>query len=145
MNGNSGSGGPPGQGAIVPTTANIQQIGHLVRYWVHYDNSLTELNKQLREVRNLRRNYESQILQGLRGANMKNPVIQIAGGRLTVAEEKHSQPLSFKTIETLLQQYYRLKPGKPDETKEILAFFRANRTSEVSEVLKRIHTPAPQG
>lgn len=145
MNGNGtggGTGNPPG--AIVSSPANIQQIGHLVRYWVHYDNALAELNKQVREIRNLRRNYESQVLQGLRAANMRHPVIQIAGGRLTIGEEKHTQPLTFKAIETLLHQYHRQKPGTPDQTKDILAFLRENRTSDVSEVLKRVHTPGPQ-
>jgi hypothetical protein len=93
----------------------------------------------------MRKNYEAQILQGLKGVNMSHPVIQIAGGRLTVGEEKHTQALNFKTLETLLHQYYRQKPGRPDDTKEILNFIRQNRTSEVSEILKRIYTPSPEG
>lgn len=141
---------PPGSDAIVHrggggAPSNIQQIGNLVRFWVHYDNTLTELNKQTKQVRDMRKNYEAQILQGLKGVNMSHPVIQIAGGRLTVGEEKHTQPLSFKTLETLLHQYHRQKPGKPDDTKEILNFIRQNRTSEISEILKRTHTPSPEG
>ena len=55
-----------------------------------------------------------------------------------MVEEKHSKPLSFSSLETMLQDYYRQKsvPGK-DETQDILKFIKAHRTLETTQRLKR--------
>ena len=127
--GGGGSGGP------------LQQLGNLIRYWVHYDNVLQRLNKEVKEARDHRKNYETQILQGMREAKLANPVIQITGGRILVSEERNTAPLSLKSLELLLHQYHRMKPGRPDETKDIMNFIKANRAVEVAETLKRIQNP----
>jgi hypothetical protein len=119
----------------------LQQLGNLIRYWVHYDNVLQRLNKEVKEARDHRKNYETQILQGMREAKLANPVIQITGGRILVSEERNTAPLSLKSLELLLHQYHRMKPGRPDETKDIMNFVKANRTVEVAETLKRIQNP----
>jgi hypothetical protein len=149
---------PPSRGPIVPHggsggAANggdasqppIQQIGNLVRYWVHYDNTLQQLNKEVKEARDHRKNYETQILQGMRAARLTNPVIQITGGRIVISEERHHAPLSLKSLEQLLHQYHRMKPGRPDETRDIMNFIKANRTVETAESLKRMYTPGAAG
>lgn len=134
-------GGGGGGGGGANDTPSIQQIGNLVRYWVHYDNVLQGLNKQVREARDCKKNYETQVLQGLHAARLTNPVIQITGGRIVISEERHHAPLSLKSLEQLLHQYHRMKPGRPDETRDIMNFIKANRTVEVAETLKRIQTP----
>jgi hypothetical protein len=114
-----------------------------VRYWVHYDTNLQALNKQVKATRDARNAYETQILQGLRTANMgANPVIQIAGGRILVSEERYQQPLSIRAIEEFLHQYYRQKPGARDETADILKFIKAQRKVEMTPCLRRQMTPA---
>jgi hypothetical protein len=126
------SAGAGGAGAV-----NTQQLANLVRYWVHYDSILAGLNKDAKLAREARAGYEGQIVTMLRASNLQHPVIQIGGGRLVLAEEKHQQPLSFKNLELLLHQYYRTRPGSRDETPEILKFIRANREVEVSTTLRR--------
>jgi hypothetical protein len=118
----------------------MEAIGNLIRYWVHYDNTLTALNKQAKTVRDTRNNYEAQILQAFKAANLTNPIVQIAGGRLTVGEERHTQPLSYKNLELMLHLYYRQRPGSRDETADILKFIKAERTSESTACLRRSHT-----
>ncbi len=143
---------PPSRGPLVPHGGSgdggqppIQQIGNLVRYWVHYDNILQKLNKEVKEARDHRKNYETQILQGLHTARLTNPVIQITGGRIVVSEERHHAPLSLKSLELLLHQYHRMKPGRPDETRDIMNFIKSNRTVDVAESLKRVYTPGVPG
>ena len=131
---------PPGAiqaGGTAAGAINTQQLANLVRYWVHYDSILSGLNKDVKSAREARTGYESQIITMLRASNLQHPVIQIGGGRLILAEEKHQQPLSFKNLEILLHQYYRTRPGSRDETAEILKFIRANREVEVSTTLRR--------
>ena len=122
---------------------NAEEVGNLIRHWVHYDSMITALNKQAKNVRDLRNTYEQQILQRLRLANAENVVIQIANGRILVGEDKHSTPLSFRNLETSLHQYYRQKPGQPDETAAIMRFIRSQRHVEVTKCLKRQNTAAP--
>jgi len=98
------------------------------------------MNKKIKDMRDTKSGYEQQILQHLKASNMKQPVIQIAGGRILVAEDKTSQPLSFTMLETMLNNYYAAKPGSRPETKEILKYIRENRTSQISPCLKRVMT-----
>lgn len=116
---------------------NLETIGNLVRHWVHYDNSIAAINKQLKNVRDLRHTYEAQILQMLQASSLKNPVIQIVGGRLNVVEDKTQQPLTFTMLETMLDRFYDTKPGAKRETKDILKFIRENRSVQISQALKR--------
>ena len=120
-----------------PIPTLTQQIGNLIRYWVHYDNTLARLNKEVKDTRDKRNNYEGQVLQMIRQANMTNPVIQIGGGRVTIGEDKHQTPLSFTAIESMLHQYYAKKPGARDETADIIKFIRSNRESHMTPCLKR--------
>jgi hypothetical protein len=120
---------------------NLESFGNLVKHWVHYDNTIASINKQIRNLRDLKHTYETQILQMISAAQMKQPIIQIAGGRLVVGEDKSHQPLTFSMLETMLDKYYASKPGSRPETKEILKFIRENRTSQATTCLKR-HTNA---
>ena len=115
----------------------VQQIGNLVRYWVHYDNTITTLNKQTKAARDMRTTYETQILDSLKTSNIVDPVIQIGDGRLIVSADKHTAPLTFTSLDSLLHQYYGKKPGSKDETADILKFIKENRETTVTPCLKR--------
>lgn len=129
--------GSGGGTAAAPNGFNTSLFANLIRHWVHYDTAIGDLNKQIKQVRDTRANYESQILTMLAASPLKNPVIQIGGGRLVVATDKQSQPLTYKNIETLLHQYYREKPGAKDETADILQFIKMKREVTTSQVLRR--------
>ena len=123
-------------GTISPV--DMTELGNQVRYWVHFDNLLLNLNKQVTDTRNKRQAYETNIINTLKASNHEKAVLQIAGGRILVAEEKHAKPLSFSSLETMLQSYYRQKniPGK-DETQDIIKFIKGYRTIETTQRLKR--------
>ena len=123
-----------------PTPMNLESFGNLVKHWVHYDNAIAELNKQIKNLRDLKSAYEKQVLQQLQSSSIKHPVIQITGGRLLVGEDKVSQPLSFTMLEGMLNNYYAKKPGSHNETKDILKFIRENRTIQSSPTLRRVNT-----
>jgi len=130
---------------LVPAPApslDPEAIGKLVRYWVYYDNKIKELNDENRKLRSTKDAYEQQVLQHLKASNMVNPVIQIGGGRIVVGEDKNQQPLSYTMLETTLTKYYGLKPGAKNETKDILAFIRAQRTVQSTPCLKRVTNPS---
>lgn len=125
---------PPQQGIVA---LNTQELGNLVRYWVHYDDAVAALNKQIQNIRKLRTSYEAQILQRLSASKQEGAIIQIGDGRVTVGDEKQAQPLSFKTLETFLHEYHLEKKKPIDETAEILKFIRGRREINVTKSLKR--------
>jgi hypothetical protein len=126
--------------AIQPSPPpDTQEIGNLIRYWVHYDTSLANLNKQARQMRDAKNATEERILGLFKANHLNNPIVQIVGGRILVANEKHSESLNFKNLETHLHQYYRQKYGEGrDETKDILKFIKEQRQVITTPCLKKV-------
>jgi hypothetical protein len=117
---------------------DTNELGAWVRNWVHYDNLAQGLNKQVQNARKLKDDFEGKILQNLKTHKMENAVIQIAGGRLHIGEEKHATPLSLGRIEELLHGYYMSKGRQSvDETAEIMKYIKAERGHDVVQKLKK--------
>ena len=122
---------------------NTQEVGFHVRNWVHYDNLATSLYRQTINARKVRDEFETKILDSLRASNMENAVIQIAGGRIIVQEERHNQPLTLTRIEEILHTYY-VSRNMPDDTQNIMKFMKKQRGFEISKKLrKQAGPPAP--
>ena len=117
---------------------DTQGLAQMIRSWVHFDNLAATFNRQAQQARTAKARWENDILEYLRKVKMTNAIIQIAGGRLTVHEEKHSQPLTLQRLEQLLHEYYGQRPpGSTDETTDILAFIKQNRGSTTDTRLKK--------
>ena len=121
---------------------NSQEIGFLVRNWVHYDNLATGLYRQTVNARKVRDEFETKILDSLRVSNMENAIIQIAGGRLIVQQERHNQPLTLTRIEEILHTYYTSR-NMPDDTGNIMKFMKKQRGFEVVKKLRKQSGPPP--
>jgi hypothetical protein len=120
------------------TQMDTQSLGVMVRSWVHFDNLAATFSRQAQQARSARARWEEQILGILRANKMTNSIIQITGGRLTVAEEKHSQPLTLQRLESLLHEYYSKKPaGSDDETMDIMNYIKQNRGHTLETRLKK--------
>ena len=121
---------------------NTQELGNFVRNWVHYDNLASSLSKQTQNARKIRDTFENKSLEDLRTHNMESAVIQIQGGRLLVAEERHNQPLTYTRLEESLKAFFIEKQkaaGRPivDDTAAILKFMKSHREVEVVKKLKK--------
>ena len=121
---------------------DTQEVGFNVRNWVHYDNLATGLYRQTINARKVRDEFETKILDSLRTSNMENAVIQIAGGRLIVQEERHNQPLTLTRIEEILHTYY-VSRNMPDDTPNIMKFMKKQRGFEVVKKLRKQSGPPP--
>ena len=120
------------------TPIDMAELGNQVRHWVYFDDLILNLNKQVQDSRQKRQIYENNVIHTLKTAKHENAVLQIVGGRILIAEEKHTKPLTFTSLELMLNEYYRQKgsPGK-DETQEIIKFIKGHRTLETTTRLKR--------
>ena len=123
----------------------MNELGNLVRHWVHFDNEALNLSRQAAASRANRDLYEQRIMATLKQANHESAVIQIAGGRIVVNEERHSQGLTFKSLESMLHEYFRQRPGPfQDETASILKFIKGTRQVEMTKRLKKITASSPK-
>ena len=125
------------------TVVEKEDIANLIRNYVHYDNLASNFQKQTQNARIVRDDFERRIIHELKAKNMENAVIQIVGGKLKIIEEKHNAPLSFKSLESTLQQYYQSKKMN-DDTSNVLKFVKEHREFEVVSKLKKIPQLPPQ-
>jgi len=124
--------------AAASTQLNTQSLAEMIRSWVHFDNLAATFTRQSQQARTARSRWETQIIDYLRQTSMVNAIIQIAGGRLTVNEEKHANPLTLQRLESLLHEYFSKRPpGSNDETTDIMAYIKANRGTNVETRLKK--------
>ena len=126
-----------GTGLAAPL--DMQNLGTLVRHWVHYDTQAAALARQVTAARQARDDVEDKIIRTLQGANYEHAVIQVAGGRILVNEERKTQSLTFKSLEEMLHEYYRQRPGPfQDETAAVLKFIKGHRQVETVKRLKKM-------
>ena len=130
-------------GASSSTQIDLNSFGTLVQAWVRADTAVTDYNKEATRMRKERDTYEQQIIRTLKQANHEKAVIQITGGKLVVADDKTTQPLTFTSLEEMLHSYY-MTAGRRDETREIIKFVKENRTVEHGLKLKRIAVADPR-
>lgn len=111
-----------------------------VRQWVHFDNVAENLNKQIANVRTLRTEYESKVLELLARQNLRNATLRVTGATLQCATKSKSTDLSWTFLEEQLHEYFRTK-GTPDQTGDIITFLHRHRGGKTVEYLKK--TPIP--
>jgi hypothetical protein len=117
---------------------NTNTLADMIRSWVHFDNLAATFTRQGQQARTARSRWEVQVIDYLNKTNMANAIIQIAGGRLTLVEEKHANPLTLQRLESLLHEYFSKRPpGSNDETNDIMNFLKSNRGSTVETKLKK--------
>jgi len=125
-----------------------EDVGEIVRNWVHYDNLTSTLSRQTTTARNLRDQYEKLLFDTLKEKGAQNAVIQISGGRLHFQEERRVLPITYERLQEGLAGYYN-SAGKPDETPHIMGYLRKHKTIETNTKLKKIGGvvpgPASQG
>jgi hypothetical protein len=124
----------------LPLQPNTQDLAHYVRNYVHYDNLATGLYRQTVNARKVRDDFEDKILADLRTHNMEHAVIQIAGGRLVVHEERHNQPITLGRMEELLHGYF-ISKNIPDDTPNIMKYIKKQRGYETVKRLKKQSGP----
>lgn len=117
---------------------NTQTLADMIRSWVHFDNLAATFTRQTQQARTARARWEGQIIDNLKQTKMTNAIIQIAGGRLTVHEEKHANPLTLQRLEELLHGYFQQRPpGSDDETSDIMNYIKSHRGSVIETKLKK--------
>ena len=124
--------------SLQPTlpTPPPDDLATTVRQWVHFDNLAENLNKQISNVRTLRGQYETKVLDLLTKQNLRNTSLRINGATLQYATRSKSTDLSWTFLEEQLHEYYRTKGGR-DDTTDVLNFLHGHRGGKMIEYLKK--------
>ncbi len=116
--------------------ASPDDLSTAVRQWVHFDNLAENLNKQIANVRTLRNEYESKVLELLARQNLQHASLRVNGASLQYATRSKATDLSWSFLEEQLHEYYKTK-GTRDDTSDILNFLHRHRNSKTIEYLKK--------
>ncbi len=116
----------------------IETMTKWVQSWVHYDGLASAHNRQSTNARKIRDEYESHIINSLKGTPQENMIIQIHSGRLQIMDEKHLQPLTMGRLEDILHDYYKKNhPTGLDEANNILRYVRENKGYTLTKRIKK--------
>lgn len=117
-------------------TASSAELADAVRHWVHFDNLAENLNKQINNVRSLRSQYETRVLELLETAGLKKANLKITGATLSCATRYKQNDLSWTLLDEQLHNYFKAR-GQRDDTKDILDFLHHRRGGRTVEYLKK--------
>lgn len=116
---------PPTNSVVNVTPMTPQQaLAKGVRNYVYYDNLAQNLRRQATNSTKLRDMYQEQIMNHMSQQNMEKAVIQVAGARLEIVDEKNAPSLSIQFLEQVLPLYYQQKGTQHDETQKIIQFIK---------------------
>ena len=127
---------------------NTDTLAHNVRGWVHYDNMIAALQKQLTNARKQRDTFEEYVQALLTQNNMLNAVIQISGGQLQIQEEKSTAGLTIKSLQESVTSFFKNHPEIPNaETLaiELMNQIKQQRVINSTSRLKKLKAPPTQG
>ena len=117
--------------------SNNAELSEAVRSWVHFDNLAESLNKQVANVRNLRNQFETKILEIMDRMGLQNASLKITGAVLQRAQRSKQSDLTWSFLEEQLHEYYKTSGARGDETAKIMAFLQTHRGTKSVEYLKK--------
>lgn len=144
----AGSGQPMNTVNVAPMTPQ-QALAKGVRNYVYYDNLAQNLRRQANNATKLRDMYSEQVLNHMTQQNMEKAVIQVAGARLEIVDEKNSPSMSIQFLEQVLPLYFQQKGTQHDETQKIIQFIKNYKhtnttfTKKLKKTLTGGKLPAP--
>lgn len=122
--------------SVSTTSASSAELADAVRHWVHFDNLAESLNKQINNVRALRSQYETRVLELLDASGLKKANLKVTGATLSCASRYKQNDLSWTLLEEQLHDYFKSR-GQRDDTKDVLAFLQRHRGGRTVEYLKK--------
>ena len=106
-----------------------------IKEWVRLDNKHSELNNELKQLRDKKNECSNDIINFFELKDIENPTINITGGKINFVDQKISNPLSYKFLEDCFKEYFE---NNDEKCEELLNFIKSKRTYSNNKNLKRI-------
>lgn len=104
-----------------------------IKEWVNCDNQLNNLKSETKQLRENRNNLTSEIFHYVHENNLDNSVIEISDGTLKFQQTNYSSPLTFKFLETCLNECI----SNEEQVKQIIKFIKCKREIKTNYEIKR--------
>lgn len=104
-----------------------------IKDWVTCDNHLNKLKQQSKILRDKKNNLNNEIMNYVHENNLDDSIIEISDGTLKFQKTNYSSPLTFKFLETCLNDCI----SNEDQVKKIIKYIKQKREIKVSYDIKR--------
>ena len=112
--------------------ATKEQLVHLVTEWMDSDNSIKNMQKALKEVRDRKRMLTEKLVHVMKDNEIE--CFDINDGKLVYSKSKTKQAVSKKVLLDALNKYFC---DKPETANEIVDHILDSRTEKITETIKR--------
>jgi len=106
-----------------------------IKEWVTIDNKIKQLNDQLSDLRENRKDLGTRILQHVTTERLDNATVNISDGSLRFVNTKSYSPLTYKFLQKCLMEYFK------DErlVSEFIIYMKNNRENNCNLDIKRYY------
>jgi len=108
-----------------------------IKKWVEIDNNIKSLSQQLKELRNQKNNYNTDIINYIQNNNLENATIKIGNGKLKFIDINQQQPLTYKFIYEKLYYYFG---NDKEKALDIINYLKSGRNIKTSKEIKRTYS-----
>lgn len=104
-----------------------------IKRWVNIDNQITELNQNIKSLRERKRQLNSEIYNRVNSENLHNACINISDGKLKFITTNQTLPITLKSLEKSLVCCIE----DPSDVKYIMEFIKSKREIKQISDIKR--------
>lgn len=107
----------------------------LIRQFVHIQAQIDTLNKQIAQLRESKKQFESGLINQLRASGLSNYGITYQGRKIYIGNDNTYDTLTFKFLEECLTKLYN---GNKTQAKQVIDFIKQQRLTqkETNSVIK---------
>lgn len=106
-----------------------------INHWIEYEELISKLNKNIKQLREKKNNLEEHILISLKENNLDNKKLKIANNHITYNITNTLPPISLKLLETILSQL--LNEDSKTKIIEKIHQFREDNKSKIISLKKK--------
>jgi uncharacterized protein YhaN len=106
-----------------------------IQQWVSIDNQMKQLSDKMKELRDKKIMLNDAIFTHVEQSNLSNASVKISDGKIKFAQVKDTQQLTFKYLETCLNEIIK----NEDQVNKIIDYIRNKREVKYVPEIKRFY------
>ena len=114
-------------------------IQNSIKKWVALDNQYKKLYSQISLLREEKNNIEERIFYYYDSKSASYPSINISDGKLSLAQLKQYNMLSYKFLEDCFKEFFTDYENSKSIEKELIEFIKSKRTFKTNNLIKRTY------
>jgi len=115
------------------TELSIADLKTMVREWVHIDNQIRGINRQLAEFRNNKKKLSATLVNVMRENKLGQ--FDLKDGQIMYVKKNVKKPINQKQLLNILANYFQ---GNEEKATEMSTYIMSNREETVKESIKRV-------